>query len=64
MTAGFSIPGEELPPELVERINESVTRFEEKFTPYRLFVSGQLPGWIAEYRTELNEVALLALKTK
>ena len=62
--SAFSIPGEELPPELVERINESVTRFEEKFTPYRLFVSGQLPGWIAEYRTELNEVALLALKFK
>jgi len=62
MSTGFSIPVDPLPAEVAERINESVSRFEEKFVPYRMFVSGQLPGWIAEYRSELNEVALLCLR--
>jgi len=70
MASGFSIPGadpvsadsELLPAAIALRIETSVVQFEAKFAPYRIFVAGQLPGWIEEYRKELREIALLCLR--
>lgn len=62
---GVAIPTEgELPGKVKQRIEESVQQFEAHFGAYRIFVSGQLPGWVAEYRSELEAVARLALASK
>lgn len=62
---GVAIPAEgELPGKVKQRIEESVQQFETRFGAYRLFVSAQLPGWVAEYRSELEAVARLAMGSK
>ena len=68
MPKGFSAPGvrEEpgnpaagLPAEVVQEINASCARFEERFSPYRMFVGSQISGWVSDYRKELISLAVL-----
>jgi hypothetical protein len=63
--AGFSIPGSEslppLPAQVQERIEQDVQQFAAKFEPYKMLVSSQLPGWLAEYRGAMVAFAYLCI---
>ena len=60
MEFDFPIAEPQLPEPIKLAIEQSCQKFERKFQPYLLFVSAQVPGWVSEYREELEAIARLA----
>ena len=47
-------------PSIEQAIEDSVQRFEQKFSGFGMLQMARMSGWIEEYRQELRSIAKLA----
>lgn len=65
MSLPFSLPqppAVEIPEEVKDHINHMVFGFESNLSRLGMLTMGRAGGWIEQYRSQLNDLALLCLR--
>lgn len=67
MSLPFSLPqppAVEIPEEVKDHINHMVFGFESNFARLGMLTMGRAGGWIEQYRSQLNDLAILCLRRR